>query len=382
MGRMVCLVALVWSCGGGEPKPETTVVRVTNDPALDWNPVWSPDGRWLYFGSDRDGTSNLWRIAIDESAGTAHGAPEPVTLPAMFAGHFSFARETGDLAFLSIDQTNVTWRLPFDPVTLSVTGKPLRVMGGALIPFLRPAVSPDGQWLVFSNAGPQQDLYLIRADGSDLRQLTNDEELDRGPSFSADGKTIYFYSQRGPRYEMWSIRTDGSALRKLSTQTGPPYWHPRLMPDRNALYAFNQEAVAIIPFKPDGTLGKPETLPPMSPAEAHMSFPSPSPDGGMLAGVVTNPPDLRGLWVYSFASRSYERIAPDISTVLWLPVSKTIVLGRRGKQLIAIDVVKKTSREIPLPIASFTEMTIAPDGRALYLFEPTDDSVVWLMRER
>src|SRR5262249_3139173 len=63
----------IWTIpvGGGEP------VAVTNDPATDWNPVWSPDGRFLYFGSDRGGTLNLWRVPIDEQSGRTLGPLEP-----------------------------------------------------------------------------------------------------------------------------------------------------------------------------------------------------------------------------------------------------------------------------------------------------------------
>ena len=43
--------------------------KVTDHEANDWNPVWSPDGRWLYFLSNRSGSMNLWRVAIDESSG-------------------------------------------------------------------------------------------------------------------------------------------------------------------------------------------------------------------------------------------------------------------------------------------------------------------------
>ena len=46
-------------------------VRLTTEEAIDWNPVWSPDGRWLYFLSNRSGTMNLWRIGIDETSGVA-----------------------------------------------------------------------------------------------------------------------------------------------------------------------------------------------------------------------------------------------------------------------------------------------------------------------
>ncbi len=46
---------------GSDAQPET------NDRDTDWAPRWSPDGRHLYFASDRGGTMNLWRVPIDES---------------------------------------------------------------------------------------------------------------------------------------------------------------------------------------------------------------------------------------------------------------------------------------------------------------------------
>jgi dipeptidyl aminopeptidase/acylaminoacyl peptidase len=73
--------------------PKRTIVQLTNDPALDWNPVWSPDGKYLYFGSDRDGTLNLWRMPI-EHQGTALGPPEPISLPTRYAAHLSIARNS------------------------------------------------------------------------------------------------------------------------------------------------------------------------------------------------------------------------------------------------------------------------------------------------
>ena len=35
--------------------------RITDHPAIDWNPEWAPDGRHLYFGSDRGGSLGLWQ---------------------------------------------------------------------------------------------------------------------------------------------------------------------------------------------------------------------------------------------------------------------------------------------------------------------------------
>src|ERR1051325_9303028 len=59
----------IWTIDPDAPQPKSTLVRITSDSSLHWNPVWSPDGRYLYFGSDRDGTLNLWRIAVDETTG-------------------------------------------------------------------------------------------------------------------------------------------------------------------------------------------------------------------------------------------------------------------------------------------------------------------------
>ncbi len=65
----------IWtiSADGGEPVP------VTADVATDWDPIWSPNGRWLYFISDRGGSPDLWRVRIDEASGRVEGELQPVT---------------------------------------------------------------------------------------------------------------------------------------------------------------------------------------------------------------------------------------------------------------------------------------------------------------
>ena len=57
------------------PRGRRDAVAVTDDPDFDWNPVWSPDGKYLYFASDRGGQMNLWRVPIEESTGKVTGSP-------------------------------------------------------------------------------------------------------------------------------------------------------------------------------------------------------------------------------------------------------------------------------------------------------------------
>ena len=78
----------IWTidASGGEP------LRVTDAPSLDWNPVWSADGRYLYFASDRaGGTSVIWRVAIDENTGALRGDPQQVSTSESMQGSLSLS---------------------------------------------------------------------------------------------------------------------------------------------------------------------------------------------------------------------------------------------------------------------------------------------------
>src|SRR5687768_2909140 len=150
-------------------------VKVTNDAALDWAPVWSPDGKFLYFASDRGGAMGLWRIAVNEESGQARGSPEPVA---------SGVDVDMDLPHLSKDGNTLIFRaqresvnpaaIAFDPTAGRIGATTLlQHRSGILIPT---DVSPDGRLLALVNVPDRhQDLFLMRADGSGLTRLTDDD---------------------------------------------------------------------------------------------------------------------------------------------------------------------------------------------------------------
>jgi eukaryotic-like serine/threonine-protein kinase len=82
------------------PEPaEAAVVDRSTTRMLDWAPVYSRDGRWLYFASTRGGTYNLWRSRSIRRPEPV-GAPEPVTAPSSSAGPFALSADGRRLVYV------------------------------------------------------------------------------------------------------------------------------------------------------------------------------------------------------------------------------------------------------------------------------------------
>ena len=74
--------------------------KLTKDPATDQHPVWSPKGDELFFCSDRGGSSNIWKVSVDEGTGKAEGEPVPVTFgPGGYRTDFALSRDVKGLAY-------------------------------------------------------------------------------------------------------------------------------------------------------------------------------------------------------------------------------------------------------------------------------------------
>ena len=100
----------------------------------------------------------------------------------------------------------------------------------------QPAWSPDGSRLAFispckgkQKTYPGSRIYVINADGTDLKELTNSVEGDFDPAWSPDGEMIAFTSLRSGQPAIWAINLKDNSTVKLSRSTYPdrqPAWSP------------------------------------------------------------------------------------------------------------------------------------------------------------
>jgi Tol biopolymer transport system component len=371
--RDVYTVPLAGLREGDKPVP------VTNDPAVDFSPFWSADGVFLYFGSDRGGSLNLWRVPIDEASGETRGAPEPVTLPitwvGAFPGSFRVSRSGKRIAFAAPAELTTIEKLALEPRTLVTTGAP-SVLRRSSETFASLSISPDGGTLATHTVGRVEDLCLISSDGLRLRRLTHDAFRNRVPTFTADGKRIVFYSDRGGDYRTYSIAVDGSGIRPLTPEGSLFYSYPQISPDGRFLAVTSSDKVAVYPLSagPGGELTTGPSLAEFSSWRAWAW----SPDSRRLLAAAHAGEGLLRAVLCSLETKRCEdlgisaffgQFAPDGRTALFIAAD-----GIR-----ALDLATRASRLLyAIPDSSFGDIALSRDGRALYLIRDVTEADIWV----
>jgi TolB protein len=93
-----------------------------------------------------------------------------------------------------------------------------------------PAWSPDGTRIAFSSTRDHSgntEIYVMNADGSNLRRLTNNPAIDTTPTWSPTGTQIAFVSDRRGAPQIWIMSADGLSQSPLTSEySDRPTWSP------------------------------------------------------------------------------------------------------------------------------------------------------------
>jgi Tol biopolymer transport system component/DNA-binding SARP family transcriptional activator len=372
----------VWimPAAGGAPMP------ITDAASLNTSPAWLPDGRGLLFISDRDGSRDLYRVALDRG-GRPTGAPVRLTSGLALHG-IDLSRDGRVLVYTGFTEYANIWALPIPAhgaVASAADARPLTA-GHQSIEGM--AVSPDGRWLAFDSdrggaqaiyrvalAGGEPEplstadsggdfmpswspdaheiayygfrqgrrrLYVMPVDGGPPTSVAADSGNQRFPDWSPDGRRLVFYSDRGGRFELFVVQRDGGrwiAPRQLTTEGGQ---EPRWSPDGRAIVYVHDAALWLI--APDG-------------GAAHRLL-APGDSTG-------RPTPLLGVWSPDGRSIYYKALDTLGRATLWsVPAA-----GGEPTLLVRFDDPARSS-----PRAEFTT-----DGTRFYFTIPERESDIWRM---
>jgi len=439
--------------------------QITSAPGVEWFPSLSPDGKWIVYSGQQSGNRDVYLQSVSGQApiNLTSDSPADDDQPAFSPDgeHVAFRseRDGGGIFIMartgegvrrvtnrgfrptwSADGTElafVTENVEMNPGNSNSQGQlwVARVAGGEPRRILtsdanQPAWSPHGQRIAFAHrlggnvaAG---NIWTVAANGGDPIPLTQDRARDWSPTWSRDGRYLYFSSNRSGSMNLWRVPVDeasGKARGPAEPVTTPATYlaHPTLSGDgSHVAYTSAQVSVNIqrIGFNPATltTTGDPTFV---TTGSRQWSSPDPSPDGQWVAFYTLTQPDgdvymahpdgsaLRqvtadtaidrlprwspdGKWLAFFSTRSGPlhiwKIRPDGSElqvvsaepaayVAWSPDSRQIATGvgssgpveawRTG--IISADLATPNRGEVApaAPFGKFIVNAWSPDGDKL-----------------
>ncbi|HMF08701.1 MAG TPA: protein kinase, partial [Thermoanaerobaculia bacterium] len=299
-GVLAAIGALIWRLRQAEsvwrnPLTGARYTRLTDWESSELNAAISADGKFVAFVSDRDGPWDVW-VAQVGSGAFVNLTKGNTPLSLSGGRHVGFS---GDATQVSIDLNPNTSGAPRSNIFLAPT------MGGALRPFLSDAAeaswSPDRQQILFRGSGPSgpgDPIYLADSNGGNRRQIHTDKPgiHNHFPTWSPDGRFVYFVKGVPASMELYRCRLDGGAVERLTNHL--PATYPVLVDDRTVLYLAAREDSGVGLFALD--LRDRISHPVTSGVEEYLSLAS-SGDGRRLVATVANP--ARTLWTAPLTGR-------------------------------------------------------------------------------
>jgi Tol biopolymer transport system component len=255
----------------------------------------SPDGRFVAFVSDHDGPFDVWltQVGTGRLINLTQGKAGPLPGPLRNVGF------SGDGSEIWIGGGDVGMRLRMLPLT---GGTPRNFLGEEAANL---AWSPDGERIVYDNAGNGDPMFVADRTGANSRKIFGDLPVfhNHFPTWSPDGRWIYFVHGTPATREMdlWRIDPDGRNPERL-TQRNTDIAYPTPAGNRTVFYVA-RDADGSGPWLWAFDLKRRDSLRASVGLEQYTSVQA-SADGRKLVATISNP--VAGLWTVPILDRVAE----------------------------------------------------------------------------
>ena len=335
--------------------------------ASDTHPVWSPDGTSIAFlRINEDGC----KIHIVAATG---GASRPVT--SCYKSAISYFDWSPDGQNLITQVSTMDSDKPsMELITVGIAdGKSQRIQYShdAHIDDMSAHYSPDGRWIAFRRgANPFSDIFLMKADGSDVQRLTDIRAGLAGFAWSADGRNILFSSsyQNANRLYLVDIQT-----KRVTPTNIDDAAFPSISAKSNVLVALrDRSTVNLSEYSLDAALPGVTALATRSPSNAIDTWPDYSPRADRLC-FVSDRSGSSQLWLSEPGTDQAIMLTQvdqneTLSNPQWAADGEHVLFvshGQKRSRLFAIDIA---SHQLHEPIQSDENIraaSYAPDGKSL-----------------
>lgn len=250
----------------GEVKPlvqQPLTLRADFTPYIEWFKDGS--GLAVIHKEKIDTNRQLWQVSYPG------GDLRRITNDLATYTSLSMTADSKALVAIQREQQSTLWTTPF-----GVTGPTQQLTkGNNLDGFNGVRWAPDGRIVYTSSASGKPDLWLMNADGSQARPLTDDVTGEFFPTVAPDGRSLVYAANRSGNWNLWRMEMDGSNPRQLMNRVVGVRFD--LTPDGRWVVFENQEPLPTKPYKVRSDGSSPTLL-----TEQPATNPSISPDGKLV----------------------------------------------------------------------------------------------------
>lgn len=212
--------------------PHGLTLNLTDHTAYDAQPIWSPDGRWLAFVSDRDGLQTVYLLAPGQGdARRLIDDGEPYTTPQWTENGEQLvirAPRQGANTFYIVNRDGTGLTLiqdGLDPITGREIDLDLQANDGWR------AISPDGQWFAFMTFRQQRWGIFIgtQPNAENARLLAEIGRFTEAFAWSPDGELIAYPAYINGMYDLFTVPFEGGNPIRLTFGRAidtAPAWRP------------------------------------------------------------------------------------------------------------------------------------------------------------